>query len=56
MSAGTVQYLVGEAALAQGDQAAARQAWEAASQSEGRLTSDGPSVKALAARALARLR
>jgi hypothetical protein len=56
VSAGTVQYLVGEAALAQGDQAAARQAWEAASQSEGRLTSDGPSVKALAARALARLK
>ncbi len=56
VSAGTVQYLLGEAALAQGDQAAARQAWEAASQSEGRLTEDGPTVKALAARALARLK
>jgi hypothetical protein len=56
VSAGTVQYLLGEAALAQGDQAAARQAWQAASQSEGRLTEDGPTVQALAARALARLK
>ena len=56
VSAGTVQYLLGEAALAQGDQVLARQAWEAASQAEGRLTDDGPSVKALAARALARLK
>ncbi len=56
VSAGTVLYLLGEAALAQGDQAAARQAWESAAQAEGRLTEDGPSVKALAARALARLR
>ena len=56
VSAGTVLYLLGEAALAQGDQASARQAWESASQAEGRLTDDGPSVKALAARALARLK
>jgi hypothetical protein len=56
VSAGTVQYLLGEAALAQGDQVGARQAWEAASQADGRLTADGPSVKALAARALARLK
>ena len=56
ISAGTVLYLLGEAALAQGDQASARQAWESASQAEGRLTDDGPSVKALAARALARLK
>lgn len=56
VSAGTVLYLLGEASLAQGDQAAARQAWESASQAEGRLTDDGPSVKALAARALARLK
>lgn len=56
VSAGTVQYLLGEAALAQGDQAGARQAWEAASQADGRLTSDGPAIKALAARALERLR
>jgi hypothetical protein len=56
VSAGTVLYLLGEAALAQGDQASARQAWESASQAEGRLTDDGPSVKALATRALARLK
>jgi hypothetical protein len=56
VSAGTVLYLLGEAALAQGNQAAAREAWEAASQADGRLTEDGPSVKALAARALARLK
>ncbi len=56
VSAGTVLYLLGEAALAQGDQAAARQAWESASQADGRLTEDGPSVKALASRALARLK
>jgi hypothetical protein len=56
VSAGAVQYLLGEAALAQGDQSGARQYWEAAAQAEGRLTSDGPSVKALAARALARLK
>jgi len=56
VSAGTVLYLLGEAALAQGDQASARQAWESASQAEGRLIDDGPSVKALAARALARLK
>jgi predicted Zn-dependent protease len=56
VSAGTVLYLLGEAALAQGDQASARQAWESARQAEGRLTDDGPSVKALAARALARLK
>jgi hypothetical protein len=56
VSAGTVQYLLGEAALAQGDQAGARQYWEAATKAEGRLTSDGPSVKALATRALARLK
>jgi hypothetical protein len=56
VSAGAVQYLLGEAALAQGDQAGARQHWEAAAQAEGRLTSDGPSVKALATRALARLK
>ena len=56
VSAGTVLYLTGEAALAQGDQAAARQAWESASQAGGRLTEDGPSVKALAARALGRLK
>jgi predicted negative regulator of RcsB-dependent stress response len=56
VSAGTVQYLLGEALLAQGDQSGARQAWEAAAQAEGRLTSDGPSVKALATRALARLK
>ena len=49
VSAGTVQYLLGEAALAQGDQVLARRAWEAASQAEGRLTDDGPSVKTLAA-------
>jgi hypothetical protein len=56
VSAGTVLYLLGEAALAQGDQASARQAWESASQAEGRLTDDGPSVRALASRALARLK
>jgi PDZ domain/Tetratricopeptide repeat-like domain/PEGA domain len=56
VSAGTVLYLLGEAALAQGDQASARHAWESASQAEGRLTDDGPSVKALATRALARLK
>ncbi len=56
VSAGTVQYLLGEAALIEGDHAGARQAWESASQSEGRLTDDGPPVKALAARALARMR
>jgi PDZ domain/PEGA domain len=56
VSAGTVQYLLGEAALIEGDQAAARQAWEAASQADGRLTDDGPPVRALAARALARMR
>ena len=56
VSAGTVLYLLGEAALAQGDQASARQAWESASQAEGRLTDDGPSVKGLASRALARLK
>jgi hypothetical protein len=56
VSAGVVRYLLGEAALAQGDQTLARQAWESASQAEGRLTDDGPSVKALAARALARLK
>ncbi|MBK5296219.1 MAG: tetratricopeptide repeat protein [Vicinamibacteria bacterium] len=56
VSAGTVLYLLGEAALAQGDQTAARQAWDSASQADGRLTDDGPSVKALAARALARLK
>jgi hypothetical protein len=56
VSAGTVLYLLGEASLAQGDQAAARQAWESARQADGRLTDDGPSVKALAERALARLK
>lgn len=56
VSAGTVQYLLGEAALAQGDQAGARRHWEAATNAEGRLTSDGPSVRALATRALARLK
>jgi hypothetical protein len=56
VSAGTVQYLLGEAALAQGDQAGARQHWEAATRAEGRLTADGPSVRALATRALARLK
>lgn len=56
VSAGTVLYLLGEAALAQGDQVTARQAWESASQADGRLTDDGPSVKALASRALARLK
>ena len=55
VSAGTVQYLLGEASLASGDQAAARRAWQAASQAEGRLTADGPPVKTLAERALARL-
>jgi predicted transcriptional regulator len=56
VSSGTVLYLLGEAALAQGSQVEARQAWESASQAEGRLTDDGPLVKALAARALARLK
>ena len=55
VSAGTVQYLLGEASLASGDQAAARRAWQAASQAEGRLTADGPPVKTLAERALASL-
>ncbi len=56
VSSGTVQYLLGEAALAEGDQASARRAWEAASQADGRLNSDGPTVKTLAQRALARLK
>jgi hypothetical protein len=56
VSSGTVEYLLGEAALAQGDQAGARRHWEAATKAEGRLTTDGPSVKALATRALARLK
>jgi hypothetical protein len=56
VSNGTVQYLLGEAALALGDQAAAKKAWEAAGAVGGRLTDDGPSVKALSDRALARLR
>jgi hypothetical protein len=56
VSAGTVQYLLGEAALAEGDQPAARRAWEAASQAEGRLNIDGPTVRTLAQRALARLK
>ena len=34
VSAGTVLYLLGEASLAQGDQAAARQAWESARQAD----------------------
>ena len=56
VSSGTVQYLLGEAALAEGDQAEARRAWEAASQADGRLNIDGPAVKTLAQRALARLK
>jgi tetratricopeptide (TPR) repeat protein len=56
VSSGTVQYLLGEAALAAGDQAEARRAWEAASQADGRLNIDGPAVKTLAQRALARLK
>jgi predicted negative regulator of RcsB-dependent stress response len=56
VSAATELYLLGEAALAQGDQVTARKAWESASQADGRLTEDGPSVKALASRALARLK
>ena len=56
VSNGTVQYLLGEAALASGDQPAAKQAWEAAGAAGGRLNEDGPSIKALSDRALARLR
>lgn len=55
VSAGTVQYLLGEAALQLGDQAAARAAWQAARESGGRLGDDGPSVRLLAERALERL-
>ena len=55
VSAGTVQYLLGEAALQLGDQAAARRAWETAREADGRLSDDGPSVRLLAARALDRL-
>lgn len=55
VSQGAVQYLLGQAAQAAGDTAAARKAWEAAAQSEGRLTEDGPLVRSLAARALAGL-
>jgi hypothetical protein len=56
VSKGTVQYLIGEAALALGDKAAAAQAFEAARQAGGRLADDGPAVESLAARALERLK
>ncbi|HEX7085565.1 MAG TPA: PDZ domain-containing protein [Vicinamibacterales bacterium] len=55
VSAGTVKYLLGEAALQLGDQAAARTAWQAAREAGGRLSDDGPSVRLLAERALERL-
>lgn len=55
VSAGTVQYLLGEAALQLGDQATARTAWQAARDAGGRLSDDGPSVRLLAERALERL-
>lgn len=56
VSKGTVQYLIGEAALALGDKAAAAQAFESARQAGGRLADDGPAVEALAGRALDRLK
>ena len=55
VSQGTVLYLLGQAFAASGDPAGARRAWEAASALPGRLTDDGPLVRSLAARALARL-
>lgn len=56
VSKGTVQYLMGEAAVALGDKAAATQAFETARQAGGRLADDGPAVELLAARALDRLK
>jgi hypothetical protein len=56
VSKGTVQYLMGEAALALGDKVAAAQAFETARQAGGRLADDGPAVESLAARALDRLK
>jgi hypothetical protein len=56
VSKGTVHYLLGEAALALGDQAGAAQAFETARQAGGRLADDGPAVETLAARALDRLK
>ncbi len=56
VSKGTVQYLLGEAALALGDKTAASQAFEAARQAGGRLADDGPDVGSLAGRAIDRLK
>lgn len=56
VSNGTVAFLRGAAAEQAGDKVAAIQAYTAASQAEGRLPADGPLVKALAARALERLK
>jgi hypothetical protein len=56
VSNGTVEFLRGEAAEQLGDKGAAIRAYTAASQAEGRLSADGPLVKALATRALERLK
>ncbi len=56
VSKGTVEYLIGEAALALDDKTGAAQAFEAARQDGGRLADDGPAVEALAGRALDRLK
>jgi len=52
ISLGTQQYLLGLLAEAEGDAAAARKSFEAASVSGGLLTEDGPAIKALAERKL----
>ncbi len=54
ISTGTVQYLAGVCHEAMGDKAGAERAFRAASVLEGELTDDGPAVKELAARKLAK--
>jgi tetratricopeptide (TPR) repeat protein len=54
VSKGTQQYLLGLAYEGLGDSASAQAAWQAAAQSDGWLTEDGPAVKGLAERKLGR--
>ncbi len=56
VSKGTLDFLRGEAAERAGDRAGALRSYTAASQADGRLSQDGPLVKMLATRALARLK